>query len=232
MTLPDLTWLNELVARAMEAVTEGSPAVMVALFLVAALTEVGVPFPFVLDSVLFFIGYQTGKVPAHVLLVLVALFLGRVLGSAVIYWPARFFGGPFLNWCGRRFPSVRRNLDRIKVKLGSQTGIALAVARLTPGLLLPATVASGAIRLRYDHFVLGVLISALAADGILLVSGLVMGLGVKFLGITPSPWVFLAGLVVVIVLIWFVPRYFTKRKAPESPRNVDGPGNGPSSPGP
>ncbi len=65
--MPD--WFEGLVRVATEAVSQGTPIVMIALLLVAALTEVGIPFPFVLDSVLFFIGYQTGGLPIHVLFV-------------------------------------------------------------------------------------------------------------------------------------------------------------------
>ncbi len=117
-----------------------------------------------------------------------------------------------MRWCDRRFPFVTCNLDLLKTKLGTGTPLAIAIARLTPGLLLPATVASGAMAVGYVHFVLGILISSLIADLILIASGVAMGLGVKFLGIEPSPWVFVVGLVIVIALVWFLPRRFLKRR--------------------
>ncbi len=55
-----MAWFNELVAIAMDAVSQSSPGAVVALFFVAALTEVGVPFPFVIDGVLFVTSYQKG----------------------------------------------------------------------------------------------------------------------------------------------------------------------------
>jgi membrane protein DedA with SNARE-associated domain len=66
--------------------------------------------------------------------------------------------------------------------------------------------------MRFDVFTLGVLLASLAADGVLLASGLLMGYGIQWLGITPSWWVFLIALVVVMGAFWAIQQYITKRR--------------------
>jgi hypothetical protein len=67
--------------------------------------------------------------------------------------------------------------------------------------------------MRYWVFILGIFLASLAADGALILSGVVAEVGLEFLGIRPSPWVFLVALVVVILLIWGVPKLISSRKA-------------------
>jgi membrane protein DedA with SNARE-associated domain len=222
-----MEWFPSIVNLALEAVTDATFSVLVALFVVAALTEVGMPFPFVIDTVLFYIGYNTGTIPLRVLAILLALFLGRVLGSGIIYALARLVGRPFVRWLTRRFPRIGGRLDGLKARLVGGTrgsgrikafgpeimaGTTVCILRLTPGLLTGVTVASGLIHLRFDVFVFGVLLASLAADGALLVSGLLAALGIQWIGIAPSWWVFLIALVVLMGLFWALQHYFTKRR--------------------
>jgi len=224
-----MEWFTSIVNLALEAVTNATLPVLAALFVVSALTEVGVPFPFVIDTVLFYIGYNTGTVPIGVLMILLALFLGRVFGSGIIYVLARLVGRPFTRSLSCRFPWFARGLEGLKKRLSGTSyedgkikvfgpkimaGVTVCILRLTPGLLSGVTVASGLIHLRFDIFVLGVLLASLAADGALLVSGLLAGLGIQWLGITPSWWIFLIALVVVMGIIWVIQRYIAKRRRP------------------
>jgi len=91
-------------------------------------------------------------------------------------------------------------------------GTTVCILRLTPGLLTGVTVASGLIHLRFDVFVFGVLLASLAADGVLLVSGLLAALGIHWIGIAPSWWLFLIALVVVMGAFWGIQHYLTKRR--------------------
>ena len=232
-----LTWLAELAALAGEAIYEASAPVLLALLGVAALTEVGFPFPFLMDGVLFYTGYITTHVLVRIGLIMLALFTGRVIGASAIYWLARLAGNSFLGWLGRRWPKILTNLDQLKKKLGLRPAGAVAavrvavrvvafdvlrmalrvpgtvaLARLTPGLLTGVSVASGAIAMPYWQFVLGILFASLVADGALILSGVVAGLGVQFLGITPSPWVFAIGLIVVVALMVLIPRFVLRRR--------------------
>lgn len=232
-----LTWFAELAALAGEAIYEASAPVLLALFGVAALTEVGFPFPFLMDGVLFYTGYITDHVVVRTALIILALFTGRVVGASAIYWLARLTGNSFLAWLGRRWPKILTNLEELKKKLGMGSAGAVAVARvatrvvafdvvrmavrvpgavavarLTPGLLTGVSVASGAIAMPYWQFVVGILFASLVADGALILSGVVAGLGVQFLGVTPSPWVFAIGLMIVVALMVLVPRFVLRRR--------------------
>lgn len=222
-----MEWFAGITNLSMEAVTNATPPVLIVLFVVSALTEMGVPFPFVQDTVLFYIGYNTATIPIRALAIVLALFLGRVFGSGIIYALASLAGRPFTGWLTRRFPGISGRLDSLRNRLAGRTsgrgktgvfgpkimaGVTVCILRLTPGLLTGVTVASGLIRLRFDVFVFGVLLASLAADGVLLVSGLLAGLGIRWLGITPSWWIFVIALAAAIGIFWVVQRYVTKRR--------------------
>ncbi len=102
-----MEWFNSLLAIATNAVAQNSFGALVALFLVAALTEVGVPFPFIIDGALFITSYESGLFSFQVLLVILALVLGREVGATVIFWLSRFVGDAFINWLGKRFPKLK-----------------------------------------------------------------------------------------------------------------------------
>lgn len=194
--------LNELASRAMESVAQGNIGAMGALFFVSALTEVGVPFPFIMDSILFFSGYQTGPVTFEVLRIIIVLLLGRVAGSSVIYWSSRLLGRSFLLWAGRRSSLLRHRLRWLADKLSCRAPLAVAIARLTPGLLTPSSVVSGTICLPYPYFVTGIALSSLIADSAIIILGFVTRSGVDYLGFTPSLWHIILGIVAVIIIVW------------------------------
>ncbi len=204
-----LEFFNELTKYALEAFNQGNPIALLSLFFISALTEIGVPFPFILDTVLVFAGFQTG--PAQIGLIMLSLLLGRVIGASLIYWLTRIVGRVFVSWVSKRFPFLQRRMDWLTAKLSHNAPTAVAVARLTPGLLTPSTVAAGVIRLRYWHLVLGIAISSVIADGILLILGFGTGHGLERLGIRPI-WFVVIALVLVIGLGWAIRRYFSRRK--------------------
>ena len=78
-----------LISQALSTLNQGSIYALAALFAVLALGEMGVPFPFVLQGVLFFIGYQIiqGATLKLVPLVLV-LITGRLFGAAIVHGEA------------------------------------------------------------------------------------------------------------------------------------------------
>ena len=208
-----MAWFNELVAIAMDAVSQSSLGAVVALFFVAALTEVGVPFPFVIDGVLFVTSYQNGLVSDQLLRVILALVLGREVGAAIIYLLSRFLGNAFINWLGKRFPKLCDRMIWLNTWLGSRAPLAVAIARLTPGLLTPSSVAAGCIGIRYYYFALGVILASIIADGALIVFGFVTMHGLRFLGLAPSAWQVVGVLVAAVVLILVV-RWFWWRRHP------------------
>ena len=208
-----ISWFNDLVALAMNTVNQGDTRALLALFFMSALTEMGFPFPFIVDSVLIVTGYQNGLWSLSVARIVIALLAGRQLGAAVIYWLSRFLGNRFINWLGKRFPKLLSGMVWLNTKLSRRAPLAVAIARLTPGLLTSSSVAAGCIRMRYYHFVLGIVLASVIADGSLITFGLATGYGLKVFGFNPAPWMLVVVAVVIIALIWLVRWLWLRRRA-------------------
>jgi|YelNatPaOPRAMG01_1025707.scaffolds.fasta_scaffold49532_2 membrane protein DedA with SNARE-associated domain len=208
-----MTGYFELISQALSTLNQGNVFALAALFLVLALGEMGVPFPFVLQGVLFFIGYQiTQGAGVRLIPVVVVLVMGRQFGSAVVYFVARFLGKPFVDRIGKVFPSWQSQPDKLKRKLSKGAPVAIAIGRLTPGLLVPTSLTSGAIGLRYEYFALGIALSTIVWDGTFIASGTILGSSVQRLGLTIPSWSILAGFITAISLIWVVRRFLLWRK--------------------
>ncbi len=207
-----MEWFTELVARATQALREASFGALAALFIVSGLTEVGVPFPFLLDSVLFYAGYEFGMLSPRVGLILAALLLGREMGGGAIYWLSYFLGEQAIVRLEKRFPSLRGKLQRVVARLGHNAPVAVAIARLTPGLLSAASVSSGACGVRYRHFALGIVLASAVADGALLASGIVTNQSLRYLGFKPPTWLLIVIFAVVACLVWAIPRIWVSRR--------------------
>jgi membrane protein DedA with SNARE-associated domain len=192
-----MEWIDAIIDQAMAAIGQGSLAAQVSLFFIVALTEMGVPFPFILDAALVFTSYQTGIISAQVGEVFLIVFLGRQFGAAIIYWLTRLLGSAFIHWMERRFPSIPGKLATLEAKLGKQAIWAIAIARLS-SLLTVASIAAGVLRLRYYKLVLGVALSSLIFDGALIILG--SGAGAFLPHLSPSALVI--GIVVALALGW------------------------------
>jgi membrane protein DedA with SNARE-associated domain len=197
-----ISWFNDIMTLAMNTVNQGDTRALLALFLISALTEMGFPFPFIVDSVLIVAGYQNGLWSLPVAKIVISLMLGRQVGAAVIYWLSHFLGNRFINWVGKRFPKLLSGMAWLNTKLSKRAPLAVAIARLTPGLLTSSSIAAGCIRMRYYHFVLGIVLASVIADASLLTFGFATGYGLKIFGFSPAPWMLVIVVVGVIGLIW------------------------------
>lgn len=230
------TWLSELPSLAMEAINQVNIGTLSALFSIASLMEVGVPFPFALDSVLFYLGYQISTLWGQAALIVFVLLLGRVVGSSVVYWLSRAIGRPPINWLRRRFPAFNSRIAGFLQKLGNRdtvpvavarlgfqippaigtllSGVSLtvAIARITPGLLTVTSIVSGTIGFSYPSFVLGVGMASLFTDGVIIASGITMGYVIGSLGFTFSPWFIVAGLALFAGIGWLLHRSWRSNK--------------------
>jgi membrane protein DedA with SNARE-associated domain len=209
-------WLDQLIQGAMMAINQASPYATITLFFVVALTEVGIPFPFILDSVLFLSSYQSGMEPLQILYIILIVFLGRQFGASVIYWLTRFLGNAFIFWLGKRSPSFKNNWGRIVERLSTQAPMAIAITRVT-GLLTLVSVVSGAISIRYTSFILGVTLSAIIFDGSLVILGLITKYGFQLLGFTPSTWHVVIGIILVTAIVMFGIQYMTRKRLMNKP---------------
>lgn len=213
-----LEWVDQLISIAMTAITQGSPVAIITLFFVVALTECGIPFPFVLDSVLFFTSYQSGVHIVHILFVMFIVFLGRQFGAAVVYWLTRLLGNAAIYWFGKRYKHLKENWAQLTLKLSTQAPMAIALVRIT-GMMTLASVVAGAMRIKYSRFFFGVALSALIFDGALIILGLITKYGFAVINFTPSVWHVALGLVVIMCLIMVISRLVSRRTAKKKKEN-------------
>jgi len=154
---------------------DGNIIALVSLLAVIVLGEAGIAFPFLVQGILLFFGQRIIANPTLSLIpVALVLLGGRFIGAAGVYWLSRHAGGRVINWLKKRLPAAHK-ADLLRTKLGKKTFLAIVLARLTPGLLVPTSVASGSMKLHYGGFALGVIVSSIAWDAIFVGTGAFIG---------------------------------------------------------
>ncbi len=206
-----IDWINAALATLAASISVDNPTGLVAIFLLAVSADIGIPFPFVLDTVVFFTTYKTGVLSWPVLLVLIMLLGGSLLGTSVIYWVSRLLGTRFADWLGKRSKFLRRNLDRFQHRLGRSTIPVIVAARLTPGLMQVSSVAAGTVRIPYYKTVLAIVLSFIVYDGTLVILGTLARLGFKDVGPEYSFWIVLA--FVAMMAVVFLAIHLIRRRS-------------------
>jgi membrane protein DedA with SNARE-associated domain len=204
-----IEWINGALATLTASISVDNPAGLAAIFFIAMSCDIGIPFPFVLDTIVFFTTYKGGALSWPVLLVIVMLLGGSLLGTSIIYWVSRLLGTRFADWIGRRSKFLRRNLEQFRNRLGRWTIPVIVAARLTPGLMQVSSVAAGTIRIPYYQVVLASVFSFIVYDGTLIILGTLARLGLKDVGPEYSFWivlVFVAVMAVVFLTIHLIRR--------------------------
>ncbi len=194
--------LNDFIAQILKLIGEGNPGALATLFGVVVFTEMGVPFPYVFDSILLLTGYHHGF-SLELLYTFLIIFFGRQTGAAIVYWASHFLGKNLLAWLCRRFPQTEGRIQRITEKIQSKAPLAVALPRLI-GLHFPTSIAAGIMLLHYRSFMLGVALSALIFDGAISILGVVTGAGFRVLGFTPDLWSIIAVFIVIMALVILV----------------------------
>jgi membrane protein DedA with SNARE-associated domain len=207
-----IEWFHELLSQLTSSVSLGNPSGLAALFILGILSDIGVPFFFLLETFLFFASYYVGPLSSHVLLIVLMLLIGREGGAAVLYWLSSILGNPFIGWVGRRFPRLGQDLGRFRARISKRTAIAVAAVRLTPGLLQVPSLTAGVMRLPYLQFAVGVAISSLIYDFAFIVSGFLAQIGLQNLARELRVY-FIIGLIALIIaaIIWFTVRRSHRR---------------------
>jgi membrane protein DedA with SNARE-associated domain len=232
--------LSEWATQIMTAVSHGHMLALLGLILIAAVMEVGMPIPFVLDSTMLFVALNEGFVSFPILLVVLVLFLGRFLGSSILYWLGRLLGSFFIKWLRKRWTKVADRIENFSKRLNQpqQTGysgrgfgsrfwarlaatlripLIIVIARFTPGLLTVSSIAAGTICESYWIFVLGIGLQSILADGLILTVGYLANQGLKILGVTPSVWQLVIGLAVLVPVGWGI-FFMAKRRLQRKPK--------------
>jgi membrane protein DedA with SNARE-associated domain len=182
-----------------------NPSGLIILFSLAVITDIGIPAPFLLDTVLMLTAYKVWMNPdpnwMPVILIVLMLFVGRQVGSGVLYWMSRYFGYAFLKRIKKYFPSVGNGLDTFEQRLHHWAPLVVVTGRLTPGLLQVTSVASGAIRLRYDFFAIGIAVASLIYDGVLVFLGFIAAHNPRANDIDFTFWILIA-MIVIVCILW------------------------------
>jgi len=153
----------------------GDPSVLIFLILFTFLGEFGAPFPLVLESVLIFVGYRLSHGEIWFLSALFYSGAGSVLGALSVFFLSRFFGQVLLFGL---FPFIKKksgDVFEMSQKVGILGVFGITLARLTPGLLVPTSIASGIAGVPFAKFLPAVLLSELVWYVIFLTLGAFLG---------------------------------------------------------
>ena len=206
-----IAWINGALSTLAASISVDNLAGLAAIFFIAMSCDIGIPFLFVLDTIVFFTTYKVGALSWPVLLVVVMLFGGSLLGTSIIYWVSRLLGTRFVDWIGRRSKFLRRNLEQFQNRLGRWTIPVIVAARLTPGLMQVSSVAAGTVHIPYYQVVLASVFSFVIYDGTLIVLGTLARLGLKNVGPEYSAWI-VFGFVAIMTTI-FVTVHLIRRRS-------------------
>jgi membrane protein DedA with SNARE-associated domain len=205
-----IDWINGALSTLAASISVDNPAGLVAIFFITVSCDIGIPFPFVLDTIVFFTAYQMGALSWPVLLVLMMLLGGSLLGTSILYWVSRLLGPRFVDWVGKRSEFLRRNLEQFQNRLGRWTIPVIVAARLTPGLMQVSSVAAGTMRVPYYQVLLAIVFSFIVYDGTLIILGTLARLGLKDVGPEYSAWIVI-GFVAIMAAV-FLTIHLTRRR--------------------
>jgi membrane protein DedA with SNARE-associated domain len=206
-----IDWINSALSTLASSINVNNPGGLAAIFFITVSCDVGFPFPFVLDTILFFTTYEIGAFSWPVLLIILMIWGGRLLGTGIIYWVSRLLGPRFVDRVGKRSKFLRRNFEQFQNRLGKWTIPVIIGARLTPGLMQVSSVAAGTTRVRYYKVVLAIIFSSIVYDGTLIILGTLARLGFKNVGPEYSFWIvigFVGIMTVVFVAVHLIRRRF------------------------
>ena len=205
-----IEWINAALATLAASISVDNPGGLVAIFFITMSCDIGIPFPFVLDTILFFTTYKIGSFSWPVLLIILMLLGGRLLGTGILYWVSRLLGPRFVNWVGKRSKLLRRSLERFQNRLGRWPILVITGARLTLGLMQVSSVAAGTLRIPYYQVVLAIVLSSMIYDGTLIILGTLARLGLENVGPEYSFWIVLG--FVAIMAVVFLAIHLIRRK--------------------
>jgi membrane protein DedA with SNARE-associated domain len=211
-----IAWINAALATLATSISVDNPAGLAAIFFIAASCDIGIPFPFVLDTIVFFTTYEAGPLSWPVLLVVVMLFGGSLLGTSTLYWISRLLGPRFVGWVGRRSKFLKRNFEQFQNRLDKWKIPVIVAARLTPGLMQVSSAAAGTTRVPYYQMVLATLFSFIVYDGTLVILGTLARLGFHNVGPRYSAWIvicFVGIMTAIFIAVHLIRRRLSRAKA-------------------
>src|SRR5438132_14267384 len=126
------------------------------LFVVILLKEIGVPVPVPGDLLMVVVGARAATSPnLPILGVLLAAFVGGMLGAYVQYALARGPGRGFIYRFGKYVGLTPERLDRAADTIKGRGWVAIALSRALPGLRIGAVAACGLAPVPMSTFLVG-----------------------------------------------------------------------------
>ena len=186
------------------------------LFILVLLVEAGIPIPIPYDILILAAGYRQ----INFWHILVAVVLGNLIGSTILYSLFLKFGHPLLFKSSRFLGLNQKRINLIENWFVKWGGAAIILARLIPGLRFAATVFAGIFSLPY----LKVFLPYLFFGSILWVSlywvfGRVFGQSIQLLIQVLGLWSALLTIVLVLFLIIIIAGIFKKKYDRRSANN-------------
>jgi len=204
-------WITAALSALADSISLRNSSGLAAIFFITVSCDIGIPFPFALDTILFFTTYRVGALSLPVLLIVLMIWGGRMVGTGLVYWLSRLLGPRLVNWLGRRSRFLERNLQAFQNRLSKWPVPIIIAGRLTPGFMQVSSIAAGTTRLPYYQVVLAIVLSSVVYDGTLVLLGTLARLGFRDVNPEDSGWIVL-GFVGIMVLI-FVAVHLARRKS-------------------
>lgn len=157
-----------------------TPAVLFLSLPLVAISEFGLPISIFLESILLFSGYKISQ--GHLIYLFVTIFtiIGSLIGATILYLLSKSFGERILNRY-KFFNEKRTEVEKRIKKYSRWESLAITLLRLTPGLYVPTTIASGILDINYWKFISGVFFSGVVYNLVFLTLGVVIGKNVRHL---------------------------------------------------
>jgi len=188
-------------------VAVSNPAGLAVIFGMVVFADIGIIIPFILEPALFLITFQSGPFSLPVLLFVLMMACGRQGGTAILYWASRLIGTKIGRVIRHYFPQFaarfEKRLEQFERRLGSRQSIALAIARLTPGLVQVSTIAAGSLRINFLNVMAGAFIAGIIYDLTIVFLGGLAHYGLKGINTSYSIWIAL-GLALLMGLISYI----------------------------
>lgn len=146
-----------------------------ALYVLLAIEESGIPIPVPGDIVMSFFGYRAALGITPWYSALLAGVAATQTGSCILYHIGRKGGRPLLRRYGQYLHLDERRQARIERWLARYGGFAVFFGRLVPGMRCGSSFVAGTFRVRYPSFFLGTLASAIVWWSVFLYLGSRLG---------------------------------------------------------
>lgn len=184
------------------------------LFFLVLFIEAGIPLPIPHDVLILVAGYR--HIPF--LAVLVAVVLGNIIGSSILYALSWHFGSKIKKGIIRYLEISQKQTDMVERWYHRWGKFTLVIARLVPGARFAATFLAGSFKLSYTRAFL----PYLSLGSILWVSfywsaGTIVEEHIGYILQLINIWFFILGLALLGIIAYITYRYTTRKKNEHHP---------------